>query len=212
MAKKLNLAGQEFGRLTVVKETSGRTASGCVVWLCLCSCGNESYVSATSLRSGHTMSCGCYQKQQSGQAAVKACTTHGMSGNPTYISWVNMRSRCYDKKNEKYMRYGGRGITVCDKWLNSFQSFLDSMGEKPTQEHQIDRADNDGNYEPGNCRWATGFQQQQNRSNSRWWYVDGVKYESSGHAARSLGINAGTVFRLCNSGKPGCYSEPKYRD
>lgn len=145
MPPRHNLTGKSFGRLTVVCLASTNRYG----WECLCICGSKTVVITASLRNGHTRSCGCLQRE--------AVTKHGFKGTPTWNSWRNMRSRCRDPHHISYSSYGGRGIKVCDRW-NSFENFLADMGERPTGK-SIDRIDNNGNYEPGNCMWSTPGEQ-----------------------------------------------------
>lgn len=157
--------GDKYGRLTITKEVASRRApSGGVLRrvACLCDCGNTVVVNVGSLRSRNTVSCGC--------SNMERITTHGLSGTPTWQSWRGMCKRCLDPRNQDFHSYGGRGITICQRWLGSFESFLEDMGIRP-DDHSLDRIDNDGNYEPGNCRWATRSNQQRNkRSNHHLTY------------------------------------------
>lgn len=158
MPSKKDLTGQRFGRLVVLEEGE-RTKSGQVIWYCMCDCGNERRIPVSSLTSGRTKSCGCRRKDVKAQEV----TTHGFSkGNPTYRSWAHMLARCHNPNNKYYHNYGGRGIKVCDRWRYSFENFLADMGERPNGK-TIDRKDNDGGYEPGNCRWADWQSQMSNR-------------------------------------------------
>jgi hypothetical protein len=155
--KKIDLVGQRFGRLTVFSLHS-INRHGHTKWNVRCDCGTEKAVFGMALTSKNTSSCGCLQKE----LTIKRSIIHGMTRTPTYRSWLAMRKRCVDPKSNRWMRYGGRGITVCKHWKNSFENFVADMGIRP-KGTSIDRKDNDGNYEPSNCRWATPFQQWDNR-------------------------------------------------
>jgi hypothetical protein len=140
--------GKTYGKLTVIEFHAVRLEA---MWLCRCECGNTTIVAGSDLRRGGTKSCGCGRRTQGG--GHKA---------PEYSTWKMMKARCYNTNNAEYKNYGARGITVCDRWRHSFVNFLNDMGPRPFAGASIDRIDNNGNYELGNCRWATPLEQGQN--------------------------------------------------
>jgi len=151
-----DLTGKRFGKL-VVEHRLQETKNGAVVWSCICDCGNKSKVITTNLKNGTTNSCGCIRKIKSSLIFK----THGLTNSKTYRVWSGMKTRCLNKKSTNYSSYGGRGITICERW-NSFTNFLEDMGERP-EGMTLDRIDVNGNYEPSNCRWASKEQQAQNK-------------------------------------------------
>jgi hypothetical protein len=159
----IDLTGQTYGRLTVL-ERAGSAKHGQALWLCRCQCGKESIVQGSDLRRGQTKSCGCWRVEAS-RAVGAASLRHGhntaVGPSLTHNSWQAMLKRCTNPKAKGYPNYGGRGITVCERWQD-FSNFLADMGERP-EGMTLDRKDNDGDYTPGNCRWATASEQQRNR-------------------------------------------------
>lgn len=156
-----DLIGKRFGRLVVV-EYRGSNAFQQSQYLCKCDCGKEKVVLAGNLTKGATTSCGCVRVEQ----VRDRSRTHGMTGEPEHIAWKAMIARCTNPAAENFSYYGGRGISVCERWATSFEAFFADMGRKPTPEHSIDRIDVNGNYEPGNCKWATKSEQAKNTRRS----------------------------------------------
>jgi hypothetical protein len=161
MPRIVNIAGQRFGRLTALALHPERERYGnhyCfALWICRCDCGTECIVRGGHLRGGKTMSCGCLQRER--------VTKHGRHDTPAYCSWRSMKKRCLDPRHCRYPLYGGRGIAVCEEWLD-FKNFYTSMCDRPNGQ-TLDRINSNGNYEPGNCRWATAYEQTHNRRPSR---------------------------------------------
>jgi len=159
IAHPINLADQRFGSLLVLGAAEGQRIHGSLAWLCRCDCGTEKVLASNALRTSHTQSCGC------GMHAG----THGQSsrqGKPTpeYMAWEAMKQRCLNPRHKAFPRYGGRGITVCPEWIDSFEAFFAHVGPRPGPEYSLDRyPDNNGNYEPGNVRWTTWEEQNRNQ-------------------------------------------------
>lgn len=153
----IELCGQIFGRLTVVSEAE--SVKGRRRVLCQCTCGNTKVIRVELLRNGKAKSCGCLRSEL---VATKN-QIHGGAGSPEYQAWANMMQRCYNAENCRYEQYGGRGIRVCNRWHDA-SLFLADMGPKPSPDHSLERTDNNANYSPQNCIWATAHQQQRNTS------------------------------------------------
>ncbi len=208
MSTRKELTGQKFNRLTAI-SFSGKDANNNARWLFQCDCGKEVECRGSEVSRGGIQSCGCIMSD------VKK--THGMARTKTYKTWIQMRSRCTNPTDQSYSEYGDRGITVCDEWLNSFEQFLTDMGEQPA-EMSLDRINNNKGYSKENCRGATATDQQRNKRTSKWWFIDGVRYESHLQAAKALHKGARTVIQWCEGyfchkrkrqipPRNGCWSE-----
>ena len=192
-----NFDGQRYGSLVILRD-AGFSEMPCGqrarLFNCQCDCGNRTVVRLGALRSGQTTSCGCAKLRH----LIDRSTKHGhkrkgqMTG--TYSTWIGMRQRCCNPRSPRYMDYGGRGIGVCDRWLNSFENFLEDMGEKP-EGLTLERVNNNGDYEPGNCIWGTYYVQGNNtRCNVRIW--NGESYSSMKQFAKAFGIPYHTFREL----------------
>lgn len=184
-----DLTGQKFGRLVVltrsgIKKRGGTTT---VLWLCRCDCGKEKIVAGVDLRKGSTKSCGCLRDE-----VRKQPKTHGKAGSPEHRSWANMLQRCFNPKREKYRHYGGRNISVCERWLK-FENFLEDMGERPGPEYSLDRIDVDGDYSPDNCKWSTPEEQMSNTHRTRKVEYQGEEYTIA-QLARVTGVKPRTLY------------------
>lgn len=161
--RALELTGMKFGRLSAISPDNGRT-SGHVVWNCRCDCGKEIKVPSTHLKRLNTKSCGCLRVDNAINICIRL-TKHGQSRSRTYWVWNSIQQRCFNPKHIGFKYYGGRGITVCNKW-RKFTGFYSDMGDAP-DDLTIDRINNDGNYEPGNCRWTDRTTQESNKRAKR---------------------------------------------
>lgn len=187
-----DISGVRFGRLVAIKATSQKRYN--YIWECLCDCGEIVEVLGGRLASGKTTSCGCLKREMDKTRSK----THGHSKSRTYHIWLGMRNRCYNKNVKAYPHYGGRGITICDRWRNSFPSFLEDMGEAPAR-LSIDRINNDGNYEPSNCRWATDLTQARNCRKNVMITAFG-KTLCVSEWAQELGVSGATISKRIRLG------------
>ena len=165
MSAFIDIKGQKFERLTVVRHV-GFDKHRNAIWLCRCDCGEQKALRSGSLRTGHIRSCGCLSSETIVARNREAASQNGeaIRRTPEYRCWWGIKSRCYNPNTAKYNIYGGAGVTVCARWLESYSNFLADMGRRPSPKHSIDRYPNPaGNYEPTKCRWATPIQQRHNR-------------------------------------------------
>lgn len=170
MPSKIDLIGLQVGKLRVERAAPSRNSR--TYWECRCSCGAVVCVTTDALRRGVTTSCGCYKRDLQSRLCRQRMKTHGMSTMPEYKVWDTMRQRCSNPKNGKYQSYGARGISVCERW-DDFTAFISDMGPRPSSVHSLDRINPNGDYEPGNVRWATQKEQQNNRTDNRKFTING---------------------------------------
>jgi hypothetical protein len=186
MGKFNDLTGQTFGRLTALSVSHNKNKQW--FWKFFCVCGKVVIRRGSCVKSGHTKSCGCLNKD--------VITKHKMNGSPEHKIWAGLKQRCLNKLSQGYENYGGRGITVCQRWQESFENFFEDMGPRPSKNHSIERIDNDGPYSPENCKWATIKEQSKNkRPNKReiWMLYNGEK-KSLGEWAKIAGLSRHTVY------------------
>jgi hypothetical protein len=177
--------GQRYTRLVVV---SAEKHNDQTLWRCRCDCGKEKLLRGSELRSAVIRSCGCWIRENAGKHTIR----HGGFGTALYEIWKGMKRRCYNKLNKSYSRYGGRGITVCDRWLAAFENFREDMGERPTESHSIERVDNSLGYSKENCVWATPLEQARNRRTNVLLTI-GDETKTQAEWARSSGITSATI-------------------
>lgn len=186
-----DLSGRTFHRWTVIEPAAVR--NGYRYWRCACECGTERDVLGTTLRNGTSKSCGCLATD------VRLSQTHGQSYTSEYPSWQHMLNRCHNPDSTYYRDYGGRGITVCERWRNSPENFIADMGPRPTPDHTLERIDNDGPYSPENCRWATRREQARDRRSNRRLTHNGETLCLAEWAER-LGITTNTLYMRLRAG------------
>jgi hypothetical protein len=192
--QRLDLTGETYGRLTV-RKYAGKDKNGRLTWECVCTCGTVVVKYTMLLRTGKVRSCGCLQSEVAA-AHCTSMTRHGHYKNnrptPEWSAWLSMRQRCQREEHPYFADYGGRGITVCPQW-EQFEVFLADVGPRPGKGYSIDRRDNTRGYEPGNCRWATSVEQNNNTRRNRMIEVDGVE-QSLSEWCRILGTDR-ALFR-----------------
>ena len=186
---KKDLTGKKFGKLVAIEPIGWIGAS--IAWKCKCDCGNEKISAAGKLLEGSSTHCGCMY--------VNGGTVHGLIKSPLYKVWLGMKVRCLYKTAECYPRYGGRGITICDRWVNDFKAFHDDMIEGYKKGLQLDRIDNEKGYYKENCRWSTLEVQSRNKRNNRWFEADGMKMIMSDWATH-LGVHYSLILQALQRG------------
>lgn len=184
MNKKQNISGNRYGRLVAIKAI-GQTANRGSIWSCACDCGASPNISISSLKSGHTQSCGCLGAERRRIATTK----HGASGSQEYAIWASMIKRC----NLVGGPYYNKRIVVCGRWRNSFAAFVSDMGPRPSINHSIDRINNYGDYSPDNCRWADARTQANNTNRNVWISFNGAR-KTVAEWARSLRVPYTTIM------------------
>ena len=195
MSKCKDLTGQKFGRLTVIGLSERQSRK--TYWICQCDCGNVSEHRSDGLLNGSIKSCGCYKKEVSAKNVSKN-HTHKQSGTRIYRIWQAMKNRCFDINDKRYARYGGRGITVCDEWKNNFLMFYQwAIANGYNENLTIDRINNNGNYCPENCRWATAKEQANNRSSNVIYKIGNVTKQLS-EWCELFGLNCKSILARFN--------------
>ncbi len=186
--------GTRFGRLVVASYCQPQPDPKHPKYLCVCDCGTEKAFNGGNLERGASASCGCLRIEQ-----LRArSTTHGMSYTPEFRIWCDLRERCSNPSRDDFERYGARGITVCARWLESFENFFADMGHRPSAKHSIDRIDTNGNYEPDNCRWATATIQRENQRRTKLFTFNGHTGTLK-DLARRAGISYTAVHQRVNT-------------
>ncbi len=188
---KAEMAGRRYGSAVAVRRV-GACASGDLKWEFICDCGQLFRANGYYFRSGKCRDC----PKCAAQRARKSSITHGMTNTVEYRTWSDIKSRCYNIARNAYQNYGGRGIRVCDRWLDSFDAFLSDMGNRPSRNHSIERIDVNGDYSPDNCKWATRQEQANNKRVTV--RVDGVPIAE---ISRSTGIKHGTLYTRATRGR-----------
>lgn len=198
MAVKINLEnliGSKYNNLTIIKEvdaifTKGGNKKRMIS--CLCNCGVEKILVMSEVINGYVKSCGCYSRELAKENTTIRNTKHKMYGTSEYNTWQSMKKRCLNPNHKAYDYYGGRGITICDSWINSFSNFYNDMGSKPNKDSSLDRINNDKGYFKENCRWASKKTQTRNQRNNRYLTIDGVT-KTIGEWAEISGIKWQTI-------------------
>lgn len=194
--KTIDMAGTTVNGVMVLAKAE--SIKGKASWLCRCACGSDFNAIGTALRLGKTKGCVPCSKLRAREAATK----HGLVGTREYNSYNAMKSRCLNPSDKRYLRYGGRGISICDRWLESFTNFIEDMGMQPSRNHSIERVDRDKGYAPGNCIWATKVEQANNKSNNTQIEIDGRTQTMTQWSGES-GVNRTVILRRMQRGLTG---------
>lgn len=181
----IDLTGQRFGRLVVTKRHFERKGYLSSNWECVCDCGNIAVVHCSNLKYNRTKSCGCLHKE--------AVTKHGLRYAPEYQIWSAIKDRCYNEKRPEYCDYGGRNITMCDEWQDSFEAFYRDMGPRPSSKHSVERRDNDKGYCKENCYWASRIEQANNTRRNIFYEYNGISRTLAAWC-HELGLNYATTY------------------
>lgn len=196
MSQLIDLTGRRFHRLVVLGR--GGSCSGHVKWRCLCDCGNETEVLSQGLRRGRTKSCGCYNIEAI--KSRKPSITHGMTHTRIYRIWGGIKTRCLNDRDRAFRNYGARGIRICRRWMR-FENFLADMGQPPSDEHEIERIDNNAGYRPDNCKWILPTEQNRNKRNNVWLEHGGRRMILADWA-RELGLAQASIRHRIAIGMP----------
>ncbi len=200
----IDIVGNKYNRLTVL--SFDKSINYKTYWICECECGVIKSIYSANLKNGNTKSCGCYEIEQTSKRFFK----HGNSAknnekcSTEYSSWQSIKNRCLNPTVINYNDYGGRGIIICDRWKNSFENFLQDMGNKPDKSYSIERIDVNGNYEPSNCKWATKIEQANNKRNNII-ILDTITnkiYSSIAEASRDINMNFKTLWQQLKGRNP----------
>lgn len=197
MTLLIDMTGVEINGVRVTGKAA-EMLGGRPSWVCICACGLEFIAVGSSLRAGKTKSCPPCTKSRVASVATK----HKAIGSPEYVTYSAMKARCYYERDKRFARYGGRGIRVCQRWLESFNNFLEDMAPKPSARHSIERIDVDGNYEPGNCVWATRAEQANNKSNNTRIEICG-RVQTITQWSQETGVNRTVILRRMQRGLSG---------
>ncbi len=189
-----NHVGLRSGRRVIIGYSHHRGSTS--YWISMCDCGVRSVTKLQSFN--NSVSCGCYQREIAVDLGKKR-STHGDRKSKEYTSWLKAKERCFDKNNNRYYSHGGRGISVCDRWRYSYENFISDMGRAPSPKHSLDRINNDGNYEPSNCRWATPKEQANNRRSNRVFVINGEAINLS-QASSKYGLHRDTISKRLSKG------------